>query len=80
MKKHNWTTEEIDGGNLGSADFWICHDCGASGGPVWYDQNGPKEQSWQPFYADGSGLKLSDNCDEAKKQIINYELFCKVLY
>lgn len=61
MKPHTWETEEIDGGHVGVEDFWICRACGASGGSV--------NLRMPPFYADGSGLKVSDDCDEAKVQI-----------
>jgi hypothetical protein len=38
MKPHAWEVEEVDGGPVGVDDFWICHQCGASGGPVWYNE------------------------------------------
>ena len=61
MKKHKWTVETIDGGHLGEGDFWICENCGASGGFV-FSGNEPRH----PFYADGSGLRLTNDCDESK--------------
>jgi hypothetical protein len=69
VSEHIWITEEIDGGALGTSDFWLCSVCGASGGPVWYDhQDKPKRA---PFLA-GPALPLSQNCEEAKKQIAEY--------
>lgn len=65
MKNHEWVMEEIDGGHVGSADFWKCKNCGASGGWV----NGKNPPTMPPFLADGSGLKLSNDCDEAQKEI-----------
>ena len=63
MKKHTWVTEEVNGGHLGVDDFWICKECGASGGPVMWDRKGP---SFDPFLADGSGLQVGDDCEKAK--------------
>lgn len=65
MKEHNWATELVDGGHLGCAEFWRCLDCGASGGPVLFTKN----KRWNPFYADGSGLKLTEDCEESKRLI-----------
>lgn len=61
MTPHVWETEEIDGGTVGWDTFRICRACGASGGSI--------HMSMPPFYADGSGLRVSDDCDEAKSQI-----------
>lgn len=37
MKLHTWIVKEINGGVFGSADFWVCSECGAGGGPVgWF--------------------------------------------
>lgn len=65
MTEHVWETEDVDGGHLGVEDFYICRRCGASGGPVVF---GPPP-TLSPFYADGSQLEVSDDCDEAVKQI-----------
>lgn len=72
-KPHKWETEEIDGGPVGCDDFWICHVCGASGGPVMYDKDGPRPgPTMGPFLA-GANLDLSkDDCDEAKQQIQDF--------
>lgn len=68
-KHHNWTIEEVDGGNLGIGEFWICYDCGASGGPVL----GPTPK-WKPFLAGTTpSLKLGDDCDVARALIAAYE-------
>lgn len=65
MKPHVWEIEEIDGGAIGPGDFWICHGCGLSGGPVGW--------SWSrtPFVAGlgGFGKPFSDDCDIAKVQV-----------
>jgi hypothetical protein len=62
MKPHTWELETIDGGPpVGMCDFRICHACGASGGAIGL--------LMPPFYADGSGFKVSEDCDEAKVQI-----------
>lgn len=66
MKEHIWIMVEINGGSIGSDDFWVCKKCDAAGGPVFPEVSIPK---YPPFYPDGSGLKVSDNCDEALEQI-----------
>jgi len=80
MEKHNWEIEVLDGGPIGDGEFWICKQCGASGGPRgWFAVFGgavTKEEkipSWQPFLA-STGLKLTDNCDESKKMIEAFNL------
>ena len=72
VKPHKWETEEIDGGPVGVDDFWICHACGASGGPVMYRKDGlDVVPTMDPFLA-GPALDLSDDCDEAKQQIQDF--------
>lgn len=66
MKEHVWVTEEVNCGHIGVEDFWVCHGCEASGGPV-FDRN--RAPSFSPFFADGSALKLSDDCDEAAEEV-----------
>ena len=70
MKKtHVWEVEEVDGSYLGIGEFWICHACGASGGPV-MDRDRPP--TTRVFLA-GAGLYLdANNCNRAKKQIAAY--------
>lgn len=65
LRAHTWETEYVDAGML-DGDFWKCPTCGASGGPV---HEGHSPPTLGPFYADGSGLQVSANCDEAKSQI-----------
>lgn len=72
MKPHSWEVEEVDGGPVGVNDCWICHQCGASGGPVWYNEKGQQPgPSMNPFLA-GPGIRLSEDCDEAKQQIQDF--------
>lgn len=68
--RHDWQTETVDSGHLGSNDFWHCPRCGAAGGPVFYEKHGPREKGtgWI-FYADGSGLQLTDDCVESASLI-----------
>jgi len=68
MKAHVWETEEVDGGHLGVEDFWICRQCGASGGPVGFGGS----PAFPPFYADGSGLNLTDDCDESREMVARH--------
>lgn len=88
MKPHDWKIETVDGGPAGDADFWICHECGAQGGPdMWFDFNArtpdgkrmimSHERKPTPstfVYSGGSGkhVDVSDDCDEAKAQISTY--------
>lgn len=65
MKEHTWETEYVDGGHV-DGDFWICRACGASGGFVWPGKSPPL---FDPFLANGSGLKVGYDCDEAKLTI-----------
>lgn len=58
-KDHKWEMKEIDGAHMGVDDFWICIDCGASGGPV------RKSRKPKPFLA-GPAICLSDDCEAAK--------------
>ena len=83
--EHTWEIETIDGGTVGDADFWICHRCGASGGPVdtidplqWVDcahivgvQVAMLYRKPTPFLA-GPALPLPEDCDEAKLVVDNY--------
>lgn len=69
MTEHVWEIEEVNGGHLGAEDFYICRRCGASGGPVVFGA----PPTFVPFYADGSQLEVSDDCEEALKQIIAHK-------
>jgi hypothetical protein len=73
MKKHTWIVEFRDGGAAGGGEFWICSTCGASGGPCALTSNGYKEKigSWI-FYADGTGLQLSEDCEISEIKISNH--------
>lgn len=69
VKAHAWQVEEIDGGPVGFGDFWICHECGASGGPYWSDDKLPT----RAFLA-GPALPLSAlDCDAAKLVVDAYK-------
>lgn len=65
MKAHTWEVEYVDAGML-DGHFWKCSTCGASGGPTILEDTRPP---WEPFYADGSGLKVSTDCSKAQAQI-----------
>lgn len=60
MRAHTWVTKTDYAPNIGEYDFEQCSVCGASA---------PSVFRATPFYADGSGLGVSDDCDEAKAQI-----------
>lgn len=65
MTRHHWELEEVDSGHLGVNSFWTCKACGASGGGEQFDMRET------PFLA-GVRITLSTDCDEAKKQIAEY--------
>jgi len=71
MKPHNWEVEEVDGGPIGIGEFWICHACGASAGPVaWFVSS--KSKRWSDFLAGVSLAISNDDCDAAKQTIEKY--------
>lgn len=70
MKPHEWMAVEHDGGSLGVAEFWECATCKAGGGPVWPRRKRPS----YIFYPNGSGLVLTDDCDETQKLLAAYEV------
>ena len=63
MREHTWETKTAKAPIFGSYDYQQCSVCGA---------NGPSLFSAFPFYADGSGCKLSFDCDEAQIQIADH--------
>lgn len=67
---HDW---KIEGPTEapGAKYYWICRRCGASGGPSFlpWEQLEVKAPKWKPFLAGTPLQPVSDNCDEAKKQI-----------
>ena len=69
MKEHTWVKEAIDAPGIGPEDFWVCESCGASGGPVFPPHQKVRISNRQPFLADGTGLKLSIDCDVSKAQV-----------
>jgi hypothetical protein len=70
VKTHAWEIEEWDGGTIGVGHFWVCKACGASGGPVVPGRVAP---TLEPFIGDGSGIKLSLDCDEARLEVLAHE-------
>lgn len=61
---HTWTTEVVDGGPVGDADFWVCRTCGANGGcRDWGDPH--------PFLG-GPGLSLTDECRTSEILMADY--------
>ena len=68
MKAHVWIKEIIDTPGLGLNDFWKCEVCEAAGGPVLGNESKPKS-THLPFLADGTGLKLSHDCEISKVQV-----------
>lgn len=60
MKEHKWVMLNKYYGCMGWNEFHVCTECGADGGT-----DGTKGA----FIADGSGVRLSMDCDEAMLQI-----------
>lgn len=71
MRKHSWIIESVDGGNMGTGQFWICPECGASGGPHWEGLEVPPP-TIPPFLA-GTRLRVSEDCAKARSQIRQYK-------
>ena len=67
VKKHAWEKEEVDGGPLGTDEFWACFECGASGGAAFHPFTG-KETTPRPFLP-GPASPLSEDCEEARQQV-----------
>jgi len=69
---HDWKIEEVAIPDVKDPKyFWVCRRCGASGGPSFlpWEQLEVKAPKWKPFLAGTPLQPVSDNCDEAKKQI-----------
>lgn len=69
-KEHTWIIEEVDGGHVGVGDFWLCSDCGASGGPALLSSK-DTPQGW--IFLAGTGLNLPKDCGKAKRMIEEYK-------
>lgn len=77
MIPHTWDVEEVDGGSMGTDEFWICRRCGASGGLVTTPRFGNNTITFvksKPFaflagHGTTSGKVSNDDCDEAATQI-----------
>ena len=70
MTEHAWELEYVDGGHVGGGDFWRCRRCDAAGGPaLQYEGGKPAKKNDWVFYADGSGLQLSTDCEESDRLI-----------
>jgi len=77
-KSHTWIVERVDGGPMGSDDFYKCSVCGCSGGEILQskiqkDSNGKAtftsvDRRPSPFIP-GFAEDLDDDCDVAKVQI-----------
>lgn len=74
MKEHNWLIEEVKDAKSDPKFYWICRKCGASGGPSFlpWEQLEVKKPKWLPFLAGTPLQPVSDDCDEAKKQIDDF--------
>lgn len=70
--KHEWKIEELK--NTDPKYYWVCRRCGAAGGPsfVPWEHLEVKEPSWLPFLAGTPLQPVSEDCDEAKKQIDDF--------
>jgi len=69
---HDWKIEEVRIPEVKDPKyFWCCRRCGASGGPSFlpWENLEVKAPKWKPFLAGTPLQPVSDNCDEARKQI-----------
>lgn len=62
MLPHDWIIEEIDGGNVGTAEVWKCRMCGACDNKM----DPFKQPPTRAFYPNGSGLELTMDCEESQ--------------
>ncbi len=80
--RHEWFVYEGDGGPAGAYEVWMCSVCGACES-CWNGHTGgngfcpdpafpPDHTKYikpRPFYPNGSGLKLTMDCEESQKLI-----------
>lgn len=64
--KHDWKLNEYDGGAVGRYEVSECATCTAVAGAP--------EMRMAPFLADGSGLRLTEDCAESQLIIAAYKL------
>lgn len=71
--EHKWVIEEVDCGNLGTEDFWVCTQCKASGGLA-YNISNLIPSVPEPFVNGriGGPLNLPNDCQEAVRMISEY--------
>lgn len=73
MLAHDWISEEVDGGSVGTEDFWKCKRCGAMGGLA-YCLSDMSPSIPRPFI-NGRVNKiqdLTDDCEESSRMIKEY--------
>lgn len=69
MRDHDWRVEEVDGGPLGTGEFWKCAGCGLSGGFVLPSSM----RRWKPFLAGHPDVPFpAEDCDAAKEAVAAY--------
>ncbi len=66
---HTWAIEEVNGGPVGTDDFYRCTACGCSGGSTYRADGTPIDP--QPFLP-GPAMNLDNDCDVAHEQILAY--------
>jgi hypothetical protein len=76
MVEHVWTELVGDGGPVGSYDYTKCARCGAALSR-WLGKGLRKAAPERIFYANGSGLDLPADCDEAERMIKAFEMGVK---
>ena len=69
MMPHDWKVKEYDGGHVGWFSVYECAVCGATAGGMPELKQAPRGA----FFANGSGLQLSDDCAVSKQLIEAFE-------
>ena len=77
MSKHTWFLFQGNAGNMGDYEVWQCSECGACENRPMFSFSGhngkaPDDPEYgrkppDPFYPNGSGLKLTMDCQESQR-------------
>lgn len=71
MPNHLWVVEIVDGGSVGTEEFFHCTGCGACGGPVGYGDP-PRTEPGRNAFFPGPGLPLPETCEGSRPIIRAY--------
>lgn len=75
MKEHEWEEHRMDGGPIGEFKYYVCKNCGAGIGDLFY-KPGKKPRKIKIIGSNtgrvGSTVYLTDDCEESQKRIQTY--------